>query len=159
FHKLLSSSERRPIQELRQKLDSNLRGRIDCRFVESCGDLSKIQSIAGTRYNPHHRSDLGYSEAWEIFRELQSLFEEARPSLEDTKPRSSLAEYLKDRSRVQRFVRRHGLKRRLSSPEEPFDINIVADGKQGLNWFRPGTQFPYLYSDPVRDLHDELFAF
>jgi hypothetical protein len=158
FYELLSSSEREPIQELRQRLEASMGGRINCRFVESCGDLSKIHDIAGARYDPERRSDPNYVEAWEIFRQLQSLFEEARPRFEDTTPRRSLAEYLKDRSKVQRFVRRHGLKR-LSAPEDSFDINVVTDGKQGLELFRPGTQFPYVYSDSLRDLHDQLFEF
>jgi PLD-like domain len=158
FYKLLSSSKREPIQELRHRLEASLGGKIDCPFVESCGDFSKIHDMAGARYDPSRGSEANYVEAWEIFRGLQSLFEKDRPRFEDTTPRHSIAEYLEDHSRVQRFVRRYGLKR-LSAPEDPFDINIVADGKQGLELFRPGTQFPYVYSDQLRGLHDQLFEF
>jgi len=158
FYKFFSDSQRPPFRELRQKLERSLAAKVDCSFVDTCGDFSKLYNIAGRHYNPARRFDPAYSEVWGIFRDLQSLFEEDRPKLENTKPQLSLAEYLKDRSNVQRFVGRYGLKRR-SASEEPFDINIVVDGKQNINWFRPSTQFPYAYADPLRSLHDQLLEF
>jgi phosphatidylserine/phosphatidylglycerophosphate/cardiolipin synthase-like enzyme len=158
FYKFFSDSQRSPIRELRQRLERSLAAKMDCSFVDTCGDFSKLYNIAGRHYDPARRFDPAYSEIWQIFRDLQSLFEEDRPKLENTKPQPSLAEYLKDRSHVQRFVGRYGLKRR-SASEEPFDINIVVDGKQNISWFRPSTQFPFAYADPLRSLHDQLLEF
>jgi hypothetical protein len=161
FYKLFSHSERQPIKALRQKLASALEGNLDCPSVESCGDLSKIHQVAGTRYDPRRQSQLGYGQAWEVYRELQSLFEERPPELKDTKPQRSLADYLQDRSRVQCFVRHFGSKR-TDAPNRPFDINIVVDGKQNLGnlrWFHPSAELPYFYRDPVRELHNQLFEF
>ena len=161
FYKLISHSEREPIKPLRQKLKGLLKGSLGCPSVESCGDLSKIQQIAGTRYDSRRQSQRDYRRAWEVYQELQSLFEEHVPELKDTKPQGSLADYLQGSSRVQRFVDRFGLKR-TDVPNKPFDINILVDGKQdlgNLRWFHPSVELPYFYSDPVRTLHNQLFEF
>jgi phosphatidylserine/phosphatidylglycerophosphate/cardiolipin synthase-like enzyme len=160
-YELISHTEREPLKALRQKLASALEGKLDCPSVEACGDLSKLYSTAGTGYDQHRKSEARYQQAWEVYRELQALFDERVPELKDIRPQPSLADYLRDRSRVQRFIRRFGLKR-TDAPERPFDLNILVDGKQDLGkvrWLRPSTELPYVYSYPVRDLHNQLFEF
>ena len=161
FYKLFLSSQQPPINIMRHKLEGLLGGKLDCPSVESCGDLSKIYQIAGERFDKRRGSEPGYQEVWEFYQQLQSLFEEHEPSLQNTRPRRWLADYLKERTKVQCFVRNYGL-RRADDPNQPFEINIVADGKQdvgNLLWFHPSNELPYIYSRPVRELHKQLFEF
>ncbi len=148
FYKLFASSDRQPIAALRQKLQIALGGQLECPNVASCGDLSRIRAKTGSRYDKRRDNEPAYLAAWEVYRELESLFNERAPELKDIRPRHSLAEYVKSRSSVQRFVRRNGLKRSNAS-DMPFAINIVTEGKRdSWNLFFKGGK-----------LHDPLYEF
>lgn len=153
FYKLFASSNRQPIAGLRQKLESSLGGPLQCPNIASCGDLSAIRAKTGSRYNKRRESEQGYRAAWEAYRELESLFEEHTPELKDIPARRSLAEYIKSRAAVQRFIRRCGLKRS-DAPNTPLDINIVTEGKRD-SWnlyFKGGKLHDPLYQFGVRYL-------
>ncbi|MFN8006211.1 MAG: phospholipase D-like domain-containing protein [Terriglobia bacterium] len=161
FFKLFSSSEEQPFEHLRHELKALSGERFTCPSVESCGDLSKVYQIAGSRYDARRQSDPAYQSAWAYFRDLEFLFRGQAPTFKQTKPRRCLSDYLRENSQVQNFVRQYGLKRS-DNRGQPFDINIIADGKQDLpdlQWFHFSKEIPYLYSHPSRELHNELLAF
>ncbi len=148
FYRLFASSDRQPIATIRQKLQIALGGPLECPNVASCGDLSRLRVKAGSRYNKRREGQPGYLAAWEVYRDLECLFEERVPELKDTRPRRSLAEYVKSRAAVQHFIRHYGLKRS-DAPDTPLDINIVTEGKRD-SW--------NLYYKTGK-LHDPLFEF
>ncbi len=129
FYKLFASSDREPVQALRQGMEQAAGGALQCPDIASCGDLSKIYAKSGARYDRRRVAEPGYQEAWQFYRELQGLFEEQTPELQSTKPRRSLGDFVKKPANVRRFVDRYGL-RRSDRPAQPFEANIITEGKR-----------------------------
>lgn len=148
-------------QNARQQLESALGAPLRCPSLENCGDLSALLAKAGAKYDGSRAGEPAYRAAWEAFRVVESMFTVSSPTLEQVRPRSSLAAYIQSRAALQTLVRRHGA-RRADRPEQPLPINIVTDGKQNLNnikWFRLSRSFPFVYSDPANDLYLPLVEF
>jgi phosphatidylserine/phosphatidylglycerophosphate/cardiolipin synthase-like enzyme len=139
FYKLFASSEQEPMRGLRSQIEQSIGDRIRCPNLDDCGDLSMLYAKAGGHYDRRREGEAGYVEAWQTYRELQGMFDGDVPSLEQTRPRRSLAAYVKDQGNVQRLVNRYGLKR-ADPPHRPFDVNVITEGKRDAwNWlFKTG---------------------
>lgn len=134
FYKLFAGSEQEPVRTLRLRIEQATGGVLRCPNLAGCGDLSKLYAKTGARFQARRQGEADYRESWEIYRELQGMFEPEAPSLEQTRPQRSLAAYVKNQGNVQRFINRYGLKR-ADSPERPFDINVITEGKRDAwNW-------------------------
>jgi hypothetical protein len=154
------STDEPAVAEARAALTAALGGDPLCERVEDCGDLSMLEQLAGQRFDPT-RNDAPYAAAWRAFQAIEGLFAETPPSLDRTRPQSSLAAYFADRDAVHRYVRRHGLKR-ADRPAEPFPIHAVTDGKQAVSntkWWVPSSQFPFFFHDPFRSLFHPMQEF
>jgi phosphatidylserine/phosphatidylglycerophosphate/cardiolipin synthase-like enzyme len=133
---------------------------LECRTVMTCGDLSALLEQTGSRYDRRRRS-AEYDRAWQAYRQIEALFADRTPSLEKVRPRRALRDYCEDAAALRRFVRRVGL-RRADRPDEPFPINIVTDAKQNLfniKWGERSQVFPYVITEPIRDIHFMLLEF
>lgn len=134
IYKLLASGDREPVRSLRLRIEQATGDSLRCPNLAGCGDLSKLYAKAGTRFQAARQGEADYREAWQIYRELQGMFEPEPPSLERTRPQPSLAAYVTNQGNVQRFVDRYGLKR-ADSPDRPFDVNVITEGKRDAwNW-------------------------
>lgn len=146
---------------MRREIEEQLGGALTCPSVLTCGDLSRLRTRAGRRYQPRRAPEPGYQESWEAFRNLQALFQEKDVDLAQIRPRHSLAEYVTSADRLRSFVHRYGRKR-ADDPSRPFPINLVLDGKQdlfNLQFHRPNERFPYFFSDPFWNLYLPLYEF
>ena len=133
---------------------------LECATVRTCGDLDALLRQTGTRYDPRRRSP-AYDQAWQAYQQIDALFDDRRPALEDVRPRRALREYCEDADALRRLVRRAGL-RRADRADEPFPINIVADAKQNLFNIRMGEHsevFPHVFMEPIRDIYFMLIEF
>ena len=131
-----------------------------CDTVRTCGDLSGLFTITGEHFRSEEPSP-EYHRAWRAYLQLQGLFTEHRGSLADVRPRPALRDYGDDPAALRRFVRAFG-SRRADRPEEPLPINMIADAKQTLFNIHPGDRsgyFPYVFSDPIRDIYFPLLEF
>lgn len=131
-----------------------------CTTVATCGDLSALAAFTAPRDEagaaPPERL-----RAWQAYRHIAALFAEGPLSAGGTPTHASLAGYSENAAAVRRFVRRVGL-RRADRPGEPFPISIVADGKQpffNMSWGQRSEQFPYVLTEPVRDVYFLLLEF
>jgi phosphatidylserine/phosphatidylglycerophosphate/cardiolipin synthase-like enzyme len=129
FYKLIASSEQEPVRSLRSRIEQATGDGLRCPNLAGCGDLSKLYAKTGTRFSAGRQKQAGYSEAWQIYRDLQSMFEEEAPDLEQTRPQRSVAAYVRNQGNVQRFVNRYGLKQ-ADSPQRPFEVNVIIEGKR-----------------------------
>jgi phosphatidylserine/phosphatidylglycerophosphate/cardiolipin synthase-like enzyme len=133
---------------------------LECTTVKGCGDLGALQEHAGQRYDarnpsPEHRL------AWEAYQRIEQLFAARAPELRQLRSRSALRDYVEDPDALRRFVRRFG-PRRQDRPDEVLPIHVLADAKQtffNLNLRDRSPFFPYLGSDPVRDIYFPLLEF
>lgn len=122
-----------------------------CTAVRTCGDL---QGLVLDTPEPDVR-------ARQAFQAIESLFTARPPALADVRPRRALRDYGQDGDGLRRFVRRVGL-RRADRPDTTFPIAIVADGKQNvfnIRWGEPSEIFPYVVTEPVRDIYFSLAEF
>ncbi len=129
FYKLFASNEQEPVRSLRSRIEQVTGDVLSCPNLAGCGDLSKLYAKTGTYFQASRHDEPDYRESWQIYRDLQGMFEPKVPSLEQTHPQPSLAAYVRDQANVQRFVNRHGLKR-ADQPERPFDVNVITEGKR-----------------------------
>lgn len=161
FYYLFRTSALTAIREAREGLERALGEELTCPSVETCGDLSALKTRAGQSYQAERTSEPGYAQAWEAYRKLESLFEDAEVSTSSTRSRASLAEYVADGDRLRTFIRRYGRKR-ADDPSRTFPINIIVDGKQdlmNLRFIRPNKRFPFVYADPYWNLYTSLYEF
>jgi phosphatidylserine/phosphatidylglycerophosphate/cardiolipin synthase-like enzyme len=133
---------------------------LTCDTVMTCGDLTALQRLTGARYDVRQRS-ADYDRAWQAYQRLEALFAEREPALNEIRPRRALRDYCEDADALRRFVRRVGL-RRTDRPAESLPISIVADAKQNVFNLRVGErsqQFPYVVTEPIRDIYFMLLEF
>ena len=127
-----------------------------CTTVATCGDLSTLGALA------EPRDEAGAASAGrQAYQRIAALFAEGPGSEGEIARRVSLAGFSESAAAVRRFVRRVGL-RRADRPDEPFPISIVADGKQpffNMHWGQRSEQFPYVLTEPVRDVYFLLLEF
>jgi len=131
-----------------------------CATVATCGDLSALAGLAGSRDEAGTASPERLR-ARQAYRHIAALFADGPVTPGASPVRASLAAYSGDAVAVRRFVRRVGL-RRADRPDEPFPISIVADGKQpffNMSWGQRSEQFPYVLTEPVRDIYFLLLEF
>jgi len=161
IYDFFARSDDSTIAATRRQIEAVMGDTLRCPSVALCGDLSPIHRIAGDRFDPDRLSEPGYADAWDAFRSLQTIFERDAPDrLEEVHPRNSLAEYVADGDRLRLFVGRYGARRR-DDPQSPLPVNIIADGKQNLFNVRlePSVQFPWFYTDPIKDIYFPLHDF
>ena len=133
---------------------------LTCDAVRACGSLEALAAAAGARFDP---ADVGeaHARAWQAYARIDALFAE-RPSTPGTvHPRRALRDWVEDAGALRRFVHRYG-RRRADRPDQPFPIAIVADGKQNVfnvRWGEPSQQFPFVVTEPVRDIYFVLLEF
>lgn len=121
-----------------------------CESIRGCGALDALD-IQG-------RGNDGVRQAFAL---VEALFAERAPDPAAVRPRRALADYVTDADGLRRFVRRAGL-RREDRPDTPLPITIVADGKQSLfniRWGEPSEVFPYVVTEPIRDVYFALLEF
>lgn len=159
-YRALTTSENPALAEARQLLARALDGELTCPSLETCGDLASLATAAGGRYDPDRAEDPSYAHAWEAFQAVQGLFEDGPPTLDKTRPRRALGEYLSGDA-MRHFVRQYGA-RRADDPDSPLDVNLFADAKQNVlnldlwNW---NARAPFIYTDPLRDLYLPLLEY
>ncbi len=127
-----------------------------CTTVATCGDLSALTS-GGMPPDGAEPAPAGQ----QAYQRIAALFADGPAPEGGTASRASLADFSESGAAVRRFVRRVGL-RRADRPAEPFPISIVADGKQpffNMHWGQRSEQFPYLLTEPVRDVYFLLLEF
>lgn len=127
-----------------------------CAAVTTCGDLSALQELTTSSATPGDAT-----RADEAYRHIETLFASRTPAPRDMQRRRALRDYVEDPDALRRFVRTYGLKRH-DQPDEPFPINVVADSKQTFFNIRRRERspyFPYLASDPIRDIYFPLLEF
>lgn len=131
-----------------------------CVTVATCGDLSALAVLTGA-HDEAGAASPALRHAWQAYRHIAALFADGPLGPGAPPARASLADYTGDAAAVRRFVRRVGL-RRADRPGEPFPISIVADGKQpffNMSWGQRSEQFPYVLTEPVRDIYFLLLEF
>jgi phosphatidylserine/phosphatidylglycerophosphate/cardiolipin synthase-like enzyme len=132
---------------------------LSCTAVRTCGDLSALFELTAA---PSDRdASPEHARAREAYQRIEALFAKRTPELHRVQRRRALRDYVEDPDDLRRFVRRVGLKRH-GRPGEPFPINIVADSKQTFFNIHPRERspyFPYLGSDPIRDVYFPLLEF
>jgi phosphatidylserine/phosphatidylglycerophosphate/cardiolipin synthase-like enzyme len=129
-----------------------------CTAVRTCGDLSALYELAESSVATAHGEGI---RAREAYQRIEALFASRPPDARQVQRRRALRDYVEDPDNLRRFVRRVGLKRH-DRPDEPFPINIVADSKQTFFNIHPRERspyFPYLASDPIRDIYFPLLEF
>lgn len=133
---------------------------LSCEAVHVCGSLEGLAADAGRRFDATDNRD-GHARAWQAYARIDALFAD-RPSTPATvRPRRALADWVDATDALRRFVRRYG-RRRDDRPAEPFPIAIVADGKQNVfnvRWGESSEQFPFVVTEPVRDIYFVLLEF
>jgi phosphatidylserine/phosphatidylglycerophosphate/cardiolipin synthase-like enzyme len=133
---------------------------LDCTTVLTCGDLEALREQTGIRYDRHRRS-IASDRAWLAYQQIEALFSDRPPPLNQVRPRRALRDYCEDPDALRRFVRRVGA-RRADRPAEPFFINVVADAKRNLSNVHIGQrseQFPYFVTESIRDIYFVLLEF
>lgn len=123
---------------------------LDCATVMTCGALERI-AVDGPDHARGRRA----------LEQLEALFADRPPAPGQARSRRALRDYIEDPDDLRRFVRRTGL-RRADRPDDAFPITIVADGKQAAfnyRWGEPSQVFPYVVTEPVRDIYFMLLEF
>lgn len=133
---------------------------LTCDAVRACGSLEALAAVAGAHFDPADARE-AHARAWQVYARIDALFAE-RPSTPATvRPRRALRDWVEDTGALRRFVHRYG-RRRADRPDQPFPIAIVADGKQNVfnvRWGEPSQQFPFVVTEPVRDIYFVLLEF
>ena len=158
WHFVLESS-RPEIVEAREAARS-AGASLACDSVMTCGDLRGLLERAGDFHDPADASP-EYQRAWRAYQRLEELFADRRVPLFDVRPRRALRDYIDDPDALRRLISRFGLTR-ADRPGEPLAINVVADSKQifsNLHTDQPSGYFPYVGSDPIRDIYFPLLEF
>lgn len=158
WHFVLESS-RREIVEAREAARS-AGASLACDSVLTCGDLRSLLERAGDVHDSAEASP-EHQRAWRAYQQLEELFADGRVPLSDVRPRRALRDYVDDPDALRRLISRFG-PRRPDRPDEPLAINIVADSKQVFSNLHPGQPsgyFPYVGSDPIRDIYFPLLEF
>jgi phosphatidylserine/phosphatidylglycerophosphate/cardiolipin synthase-like enzyme len=129
-----------------------------CDAVMTCGDLDGLFERTEARYDAGLPPES--KRAWYAYQKIQALFAKERPELSAVDRRHALRDYVEDPDALRRLIGRYGLKS--TDRGEPLPINIIADAKQtifNLHFGEHSDYFPYVASDPIRDIYFPLLEF